>query len=193
MSRSRRAPPLTRIEPRARFQRPSAAAARRRKEAPRFSAARLARAPATLTKEIPTLTRDDRVASGVEARVGAGLRGAGGDVRRLPLVRGGGRARAQPLARPSAVGVEGTVEDSREVDLVARPLGTEVAARRRAGDLTSRGVDLDLGEVVGFGAAAGVDQNARVRGAGESEARHPGARGCGQVDVDRGASHGVEA
>ena len=72
----RAAPPPTRIRPSAcvpaalgRGRRP------RRSRAAGFSAARLARASSTLTKETPTRARTDAVAAGVEGRVGAGVGG----------------------------------------------------------------------------------------------------------------------
>ena len=54
MPSSRSGPPLTRIRPSAWFQRVRARAAVAAKVALSLSAARLARAPATLTKETPT-------------------------------------------------------------------------------------------------------------------------------------------
>ena len=94
---------------------------------------------------------------------------------------------------PGPVGVEAAVEDGGDVDAVARPLAAEEAAGGGAVDLATGRVDADRGEVVGLGAAAGVDQDAGVRVAGEGEARHAGAGGRGQLGLDRAAADRVEA
>ena len=77
--------------------------------------------------------------------------------------------------RNGAEAAERTTEAGREVDPVAGPLGAEVAAGLRAGDLAGCGIDLDRGVVVGTGAAARVSSARSPRGAGEREGGHPGA------------------
>jgi hypothetical protein len=136
---------------------------------------------------------DGAVVAGVKGHVGAGV-GAGLRVgrRRLAVARRGPSFEL-PAAFPGSEAGEGSGEDRGDVDPVARALPAEEPARRGPVDLMACGVDLDGGEVVGLGAAAGVDQDAGVRIAGEGEARHPGAGGRGQLGFDRAAADRIEA
>ena len=162
------------------------------KPRPRLSAARLARAPSTLTKEIPTRTVTVRSLAGVEGGVGAGLGGRARVGGRLWVSSAASAAAVERASLPGPGGVEAAVEDGGEVDPVARPLTAEEAAGGGAGDFAPAGVDGDRGEVVGLGAAAGVDEDAGVRVAREGEAGDAGPRRRRQRDVDVGAAGRVE-
>ena len=136
---------------------------------------------------------DGAVAAGVEAGVSAGI-GTRLRVGRGRLAVACRRPpRVQLVFLPGPVGIEAAVEDRGDVDAVARALATEKATRGRAVDLVVGRIDVDRGEVVGLGTAAGVDQEAGVRVAGEGEARHPGAGGSGQLGLDRAAADRVDA
>ena len=132
----------------------------------------------------PDLHLNAALMPGVEAGVGARLRGVRRVGRDRSVVGCRGRAGAEGLPLPGPVSVEGAVEAGREVDPVAGPLGAEEAAGGRAGDLRRRGVDLDVGVVVGIGAAAGVDHHAGMWIARKGEACQPGTGARRQPGLD---------
>ena len=97
------------------------------------------------------------------------------------------------LPAPAAEAGEATIEAGREVDPVAGPLGAEIAARGDPVISRRAGVDVDLGEIVGPGAAAGIDEDAGVAAAREGEAAEPGAGRRRQLGADRVGLGRIEA
>jgi hypothetical protein len=127
------------------------------------------------------------LAAGVEGRVGPRPR------RHLRVAGRGLGVRCRFGARfelpfgPGPRGGERLAEAGREVDLVAGALAAEEAARGAAGDFALRRVDLHRRFVIGLGAAAGIDQDARGGAAGEGEAAEAGPRRRRQRHPDRPA------
>src|SRR3546814_9214823 len=80
---------------------------------------------------------------------------------------------------------ERAIEFGDEVNRVVIVLIAEAATARTAADLVARGIDMHLGAIVRHLAAAGVDQHLWRAAGGKVEARHAGALGRGQRDIDR--------
>jgi hypothetical protein len=127
--------------------------------------------------------RHDRAAASAERHVGAGP----------GWRRDGARSLSQHLVAPGAVGLEGAVEASAEIEAVMGGGGAEAPALDHARDLAAGRVDGHSNGGVAVDAAAGVDQQAAAGAARVGEAPDPRARRRRQLAADAAGRHAVAA